>query len=284
MGMLTGAGVPSVATATEVLLLHILAKDRAYLYAHSDEELLPEQQREFQSLLERRAAGTPTQYLTGKQEFWGLEFHVEPGVLIPRPETEHVVEAVLKIVREKLRKPNARIVDVGAGSGCIALALAHELPQAVIHAVDVSDDALRIARENAERLGFAERVQFTQGDLLGEFLSPVNNSQTTDCVLKFDLVVSNPPYVSHNEEEILPREVREHEPRVALFSDEEGLGVARRLLEQAKVLLHPDGHIVLELGYNQAQRVRSLVNEGWIDVEITNDLRGIPRVLAARRR
>lgn len=295
MGMLAGAGVPSSTTAAEVLLLHILEKDRAYLYAHSEEELTTGNQRDYQDLLERRAAGTPTQYLTGRQEFWGLEFHVEPGVLIPRPETEHVVEVVLRIVREKLMKPNASIVDVGTGSGCIALALAHELPQAEIHAVDISEDALRIARANAKCLGLEGRVSFLHSDLLDVF-------QNEKEAAPFDVVVSNPPYVNPEEEDQLPREVREHEPGVALFAPEEGLGVTRRLLAQAEKMLAPqtaglasgglpseaqrekEGYVVLELGYNQSQRIQSLLGDAWTEPEITDDLRGIPRVLAARRR
>lgn len=286
--------MPSSTTAAEVLLLHILEKDRAYLYAHSEEELTTGNQRDYQDLLERRAAGTPTQYLTGRQEFWGLEFHVEPGVLIPRPETEHVVEVVLRIVREKLMKPNASIVDVGTGSGCIALALAHELPQAEIHAVDISDDALRIARANAKCLGLEGRVSFLHSDLLDVF-------QNEKEAAPFDVVVSNPPYVSPEEEDQLPREVREHEPGVALFAPEEGLGVTRRLLAQAEEMLaqtagpapgglpseaqrEKEGYVVLELGYNQSQRIQSLLGDAWTEPEITDDLRGIPRVLAARRR
>ena len=287
MGMLAGAGVPSSAMAAEVLLLHVLECDRAYLYAHPEKELDTDRQRTYQDMLERRAAGMPTQYLTGRQEFWGLNFRVEPGVLIPRPETEHVVEVALKIVRENLMKPAARIVDVGTGSGCIALALAHELPLADIRAVDISEDALRLAGCNAERLGLANRVRFLQGDLLSPFLpngaTPTHVSRArhvTNHEPRFDLIVSNPPYISRDEEGALPREVREHEPHAALFSPEEGLGTARRLLEQAEQALCPGGHIVLELGYNQAERIRGFIGDDWTNVEITNDLRGIPRVLA----
>ena len=196
MGKLTGAGVPSPSMAAEVLLLHVLQRDRAWLYAHSDEEMKEGEHRAYQDLLERRAAGVPTQHLTGTQEFWGLEFEVNPSVLIPRPETEHVVEAALEIVRKKLKKPDARavsIVDVGTGSGCIALALAHELPEAEIHGVDISQDALAVARCNADRLGLADRVRFEQSDLLDIFLAPGTGSPGAGLRSCFDLIVSNPP-------------------------------------------------------------------------------------------
>jgi release factor glutamine methyltransferase len=249
-------------------------------------------------LLERRAAGTPTQYLTGRQEFWGLTFQVEPGVFIPRPETEHVVEAALAIVRERLKKPNARIVDVGTGTGCIALALASELPAAEIFATDISEAALAVARRNAETLSLASRVSFLHADLLDAFLTSRGS---------FDLIVSNPPYVSPDDAPQLPREVLEHEPAEALFSPGEGLAITRRLIVQAAQLLVPSpvtshqpalsevegspvtssqssvgGWLVIELGYQMSSRVQSLLGAGWGNVEITPDLRGIPRVLSAQ--
>ena len=271
---LTAAQVPSASTAAEVLLMHVLGNDRTFLYAHPEAELSLEQERAYRLLLERRAAGTPTQYLTGRQEFWGLRFQVEPGVFIPRPETEHVVETALAIVRERLRKPTARIVDVGAGTGCIALALASELPAAEIFATDISEAALAVARRNGELLGLASRVSFLQSDLLDAFLTSRGS---------FDLIVSNPPYVSPDEAPQLPREVLEHEPAEALFSPGEGLAITRRLIEQAAQVLHSGGWLVLELGYQMSSRVQSLLGAGWGKVEITPDLRGIPRVLFAQR-
>lgn len=324
---LAAAQVPSASTTAEVLLLHVLGRDRAFLYAHPEAELSLEQERAFRHLVRERATGKPTQYLTGRQEFWGLSLHVEPGVFIPRPETEHVVEVALAIVREQLRKPAARIVDVGTGTGCIALALARELPEAEIIATEISAPALAVARRNAEELNLAGRVQFLKSDLL-EGLFPIRPElapsppradasgggegsalESTRAVLLpvyFDLVISNPPYVSLTEVEQLPREVREHEPAEALFSPGDGLEVTRRLIEQATKLLvsgglpaavpqaaegpalrSPEGlggWLVLELGYQMASRVRALVGDAWTNVEITNDLRGIPRVLAAQRR
>ena len=306
IAQLAGAQVPSASTTAEVLLLHVLGRDRAYLYAHPEAELSLQQERAYRHLLAQRAAGTPTQYLTGQQEFWGLPLRVEPGVFIPRPETEHVVEVALAIVRERLMKANARIVDVGTGSGAIALALASELPEAEVVATDISQEALEVARSNAEALGLSSRLRFVESDLLDEFLSHHGSIAAGFDTRAFDLVVSNPPYVGLEEAECLPREVREHEPSTALFSPEEGIAVTRRLIQQAEVLLAgpgfspaeksrqepgalaPEGPVergwlVLELGYNMAGRVRALLGDAWANVEVTNDLRGIPRVLAARR-
>ena len=283
IAQLTAAQVPSATTTAEVLLLHVLGRDRTFLYAHPEAPLTVEQERAYRHLLTERAGGAPTQYLTGKQEFWGLPLHVEVGVFIPRPETEHVVEVSLAIVRERLRKPAARIADVGTGSGAIALALASELPEAEVVATDVSQHALRVARDNAEALGLSERVRFVHSILLDEFFSHHGSPEAGFDTRSFDLIVSNPPYVDYNQAEQLPREVREHEPEVALFSPEEGIAVTRRLIEQARVALALDGWLVLELGYNMAGRVKALLGEAWASVEVTDDLRGIPRVLAAQR-
>ncbi|MFB3127204.1 MAG: class I SAM-dependent methyltransferase, partial [Candidatus Acidiferrales bacterium] len=275
---LAAAQVPSASTTAEVLLMHVLERDRTFLYAYPEAELSVEQERAYRHLLRQRAAGHPTQYLTCRQEFWGLPLHVEPGVFIPRPETEHVVEVALQIVRERMSKADARIVDVGTGTGCIALALAKDLPEAHITAVDVSEDALRLARHNAEALGLAQRVQFLHSDLLDVFTShePVplalfipsavegseaegsgvegsracpersrgvtslSRAQSRDHESRpFDLIVSNPPYVSPDQAAQVPREVREHEPPAALFSPGDGLEVTRRLIDQAAILLAP---------------------------------------------
>lgn len=315
IAQLTAARVPSASTTAEVLLLHVLACDRTFLYAYPEAELGLEQERAYRHLLSERAAGTPTQYLTRRQEFWGLPLQVEPGVFIPRPETEHVVEVALEVARERLRKPDLRLVDVGTGSGAIALALASELPQAEVVATDVSEQALQVARANAETLGLASRIRFVRSDLLDEFFSHHGSTVAGFDNRTFDLVVSNPPYVGLEEAARLPREVREHEPAAALFSPEEGIAVTRRLIEQATVALRgslaaeagssaeavqesvdrgrgpvrrtpPGGGrwLVLELGYNMAGRVRALLGEGWSNVEVTDDLCGIPRVLAAQRK
>lgn len=285
---LTQAQVPSATTTAEVLLLHVLDRDRAFLHAHPEQELASNQEQVYSQLLRERAAGTPTQYLTGHQEFWGLDFHVTPGVFIPRPETEHLVEAVLERAEpadaDAATPPgHLRIVDVGTGTGAIAIALARELEDAEIFAVDRSTQALELARHNARRLGVAERVYILESDLLEVFLPEAESSP-------FDFVVSNPPYVNPAEAADLPAEVREHEPATALFAPEGGLGVYRGLLEQAAIVLRLGGWLIVEMGYNMRERVLSLLEpkenraSPWGEQDVHNDLAGIPRVLIARKR
>ncbi len=283
IGRLTAAQLSSAPITAEVLLMHVLRRDRAFLHAHPEWEMIPDEERAYRQLLAQRAAGKPTQYLTGRQEFWGLSFRVQPGVFIPRPETEHVVEVALRIVRERLPRQDARIVDVGTGSGCIALALASELPQAEIVATESSPQALTLARRNADNLELAHRVQFVSSDLLAVFLSHHGAAGADFDTRAFDLVVSNPPYVAPEDSARLPREVREHEPPAALYSDEAGLAFSRRLLSEARAALVSRGWLVMELGYAMEGRVRALLGEAWTNLEVSNDLQGIPRVLAARK-
>ena len=238
-------------------------------------------EQQFRELLSRRANGEPTQHLTGKQEFWGLEFEVTPDVLIPRPETEHVIEVALDrlAVREiragrkqTLTGEDLLIADVGTGSGCIAIALAKELPGARIIATDISAAALAVARRNAMRHGFADRIQLVDGNLLGG----VSTS--------FDLIVSNPPYIGRRESESLMREVRDHEPELALYGGEEGYEIYADLIAQAAELLKTGGLLVLELGHNSLPAAQPLLESPkWANVGVTNDLAGIPRILAAER-
>ena len=281
---LRAAEVPSHSLAAELLLMHVLGRDRAWIYTHPEDMLEPAAADRYFALVARRAAGEPTQYLTGKQEFWGLEFDVTPAVLIPRPETEHVVEVALERLGARgIRinmttgrpSPPLRIADVGTGSGCIAVALAHELPHAEILATDISAAALEVARRNASRHGIEERVVFQQTDLL-ESANEANS---------FDLIASNPPYIAHDESDQLPREVREHEPASALFGGPTGAEIYPRLIEQAALLLRHRGILVLELGYNSLEHVRPLLygQPAWVNVSVTNDLAGIPRVIAAER-
>lgn len=252
----------------ETLLMFTLACNRAYLYAHPEQDLNAEEESRYFEVINERAGGKPAQYITGHQEFWGLDFIVTPAVLIPRPETEHVVETVLELARAN---PLCRLVDVGTGSGCIALALAKELPLAEVQAVDISPAALDVAQANAARLELDSRVRFHQGDLLSSF-SPT---------AQFDFVVSNPPYVGLAEPEKVQRQVREFEPQVAVFSGETGLEVYQRLIPQARSRLRPEGWLVMEIGYSIESQVREML-EGWADIRITPDLQGIPRVIAAR--
>ncbi len=254
----------------ETLLMHLLGRERAYLYTHSDLELSCRELSGYNELLERRVDGEPLQYITGHQEFWGLDLLVTPAVLIPRPETEHSVEAALELLRD-IESP--RIVDVGTGSGCIALALSSELPQAEIEAVDISAEALEIGRRNAQRLGFSDRIEFAQSDLLGKY---------RDAGPTYDMVISNPPYVGESEADKLQTEVRQHEPHCALFGGYEGLDVYRRLIPQAGEVLNRGGWLVMEIGFSQEQPIHQLLRD-WRDVRSVPDLQGIPRVVIARK-
>jgi release factor glutamine methyltransferase len=287
------ANVPSFTLAAEILLLHTLGKERTWLYAHPEEPVSEGDALRFQALLTRRAAGEPTQHLTGKQEFWGLEFEVTPDVLIPRPETEHVIEVALdrlavREIRAGRKHPvtgnGLDIIDVGTGSGCIAIALAKDLPGARIMATDISAAALAIARRNAARNGVADRIQFRESNLLDSLpLAKVSTLDTT-LVRSFDLIVSNPPYIGRNERETLQREVRDHEPEVALYGGEEGYELYADLITQAARNLKPGGLLVLELGHNSLPAVQPLLDlPNWTNVGVTKDLAGIDRVLAAER-
>ena len=256
----------------ETLLMFVLGVNRAYLYAHPERELTPEEQARYDEVVAQRSSGVPSQYIIGHQEFWGLDFVVTPAVLIPRPETEHLVETVLDFARG-VERP--KIVDVGTGSGCIALALAHELKGAEVYAVDLSADALEIARANAARLQLDGRVKFLRSDVLAGMAG----------VHDFDFVVSNPPYVGNNEADKVQRSVFEYEPRMAVFSGESGLDVIRPLIEQAHDALKPGGWLAMEIGYSMRDMVLELLGPTmWDDIRVVPDLQGIPRVIAARRR
>jgi release factor glutamine methyltransferase len=289
--------VPSAALAAELLLMHTLGQDRAWLYAHPEHELGAAAREQYLSLVARRAGGVPTQHLTGHQEFWGLDFEVTPDVLIPRPETEHVIEVALERLDVSTagadsprRNAEFRIADVGTGSGCIAVALAHELPAAHIVATDISGAALEVARRNAARHIVTARIEFIECNLLdGLFqqsaFDPSQDKPVTSRQLpNLDLIASNPPYIGRREAATLPREVRAHEPESALYGGESGTEIYAPLIAQAAKLLKPGGILVLELGHNSAEHVsRLLATPEWADVALTNDLAGIPRVASARR-
>ena len=252
----------------EVLLMFVLNCDRAYLYAHPERELTPDETRRYDEALETRSTGVPAQYITGHQEFWGLDFIVNPAVLIPRPETEHVIETVVPLARD-VERP--RIVDVGTGSGCIAIALAHELPQADITAVDLSSEALEVARLNATRLRVESRIRLMGSDLL----SGVTGEE-------FDFVVSNPPYVGEFEADRVQREVRKYEPHMAVFGGEKGLDIVQRLVGEASSVLREGGWLVVEIGFTQSHDVLEMVRN-WNEARAVPDLQGIPRVIAAKK-
>ena len=265
---LKAAEVGSPRINAEVLLMFAITRDRAYLYAHGDEELNHQEVARYDDALAQRAQGIPSQYITGHQEFWGMDFIVTPHVLIPRPETEHLIETALPLARTLA---NPKIVDVGTGSGCIALVLAKELPEAEIAAVDVSSNALEVARANAARHQLEARVHFLQRDLLAGF-PPAS----------LDLVVSNPPYVGEAEEDQVQLEVRKFEPRNAVFAGSTGLEVIQRLIPQAKAALKPGGHMVMEISGTIAEAVRPLLAD-WTDVRVILDLQSIPRIICAKK-
>jgi release factor glutamine methyltransferase len=255
----------------ELLLKFVLDCDRAYLFAHPERELSAEEESRYQAALAERSRGVPAQYITGHQEFWGMDLIVSPAVLIPRPETEHLVETALELIKSDLAsKSEVRMVDLGTGSGCIALALAKELPRAEIDATDISAAALEIARANAARHQLQSRIHFQQTDLLQGLKGP------------FDIIVSNPPYVGDSEEDQVQLEVRKFEPRSAVFAGTHGTEVIAQLIPQAQSLLRPGGWLVLEISGTIADETRRLL-KAWEEVEVTADLQSIPRVVRARK-
>lgn len=259
---LVHGGVADARLTAEVLLADAIGKDRVHLFAYPEEELSDESARRYRRALGERLSGAPTQYITGRQEFYGRNFKVTPDVLIPRPETEHQVETILR------RQPEARnIVDIGCGSGAIGVTVALEMPGAAVTLTDISPAALRIARENAAALG--ARVNFACCDL-GAALAPG----------AFDVVVSNPPYIPADALEGLPREVRDHEPHVALIGAGAGVEIYRRLIADAGRILRPGGLLSVELGYQDVETVQPMFGRAWRFVEVSQDLAGWPRVLS----
>lgn len=259
--LLEDAGILAPRLTAEVLLAHAIGCARSWLYAHFDEELKELWWIHYGRYLHQRLSGMPTQYITGTQAFFGRDFRVTPAVLIPRPETEHVIEAALKYSVETA-------LDIGTGSGAIAVTLALET-EARVTATDISAAALRVAQGNSRRL--AALVDFVQCDLGSALLDKA-----------FDLVVSNPPYVPEADRATLQPEVRDYEPALALYAGADGLDIYRRLIPEAARLLRPGGRLVVELGYNSLEGVRQML-EGWCDVEVVEDLAHVPRVLCASR-
>jgi release factor glutamine methyltransferase len=252
----------------ELLLLHLIGRDRAFLLTHPDTPLTAEQVAQYESWLERRAAHEPIQYILGEQEFFGLAFTVTGDVLIPRPETEHLVEALL--ARAPLDQP-LRIADIGTGSGAIAVALAHALSQAQVTALDISVAALAVAKGNAETNHVADRMRFLQSDLLSAVAGE-----------RFDAIVSNPPYVADSDRASLEPQVRDYEPASALFAGPSGLDVYERLIPEAYEALKPGGWLLMEIGQGQRDALAQLLS-GWSQISFVDDLQGIPRVACAQR-
>ena len=257
----------------ELLLLHTLQLPRTTLLAYPDREITPGQRALYEASIARRLQNEPIQYITGQQEFYGLLLHVTPAVLIPRPETEHLVEAVLH------RLPHnapLKIIDIGTGSGAIAIALATHLPEAQITALDLSPEALKIAHANAlandQPHNVAQRIRFLHSDLLSAL--PPNE--------QFDAIVSNPPYIPETDRPTLHPEVREHEPSTALFAGPQGLDIYRRLIPQAHAALKPNGLLALEIGHGQREALTDLLAQ-WHNVTFVDDLQQIPRIALAKR-
>lgn len=261
--LLAREGVQPARLTAEILLAYALRRDRTYLYSHPEAELTELEWLHFGRYLHERLRGKPVQYITGRQEFYGRQFRVTPAVLIPRPETEHLVEAALELAREA-----QAAVDVGTGSGAIAVTLALEMRTRVV-ATDISEAALAVAAGNAERLG--AEVAFVRCDLAAALAAR-----------SVDLVVSNPPYVPRNQIASLQREVRDWEPQAALCGGESGLEFYGRLIAEAERVLRPGGWLVVELGMGQHKAVRRLLSQRWSRPRISKDLAGLPRVLAAR--
>jgi release factor glutamine methyltransferase len=260
------ASIPTGKRDAELLLLRATGRDRAFLLTHPDAELTAEQQATYEHWLDRRARHEPIQYILGEQEFYGLALRVTPDVLIPRPETEHLVEATLSRIS---RNATLRIADVGTGSGAIAIALACSLPLTELTALELSLPALEVARQNAQRHGVADRIRFVQSDLLTAVRGET-----------FDVIVSNPPYIA--EGEVLEQQVRDYEPPDALFAGATGLDVYRRLIPHAWEALKNGGWLLMEIGHGQRDAVTGLLM-GWNEVEFAPDLHGIPRVACAQR-
>ena len=268
---LDSAGVPDARREASSLLSFVLGKDRTFLISHAEDVVDDDSVDQLREFVERRAAGEPLQYITGLQDFYGREFRVTPDVLIPRPETELLVEAALEVTKVD----EAFICDVGTGSGCIAITLLCERSGARAIAVDKSPAALEIAKLNAEKQSVADRSVFIVSDCF-DALDPRE--------YQFDLIVSNPPYVSESALDGLQREVRDHEPRVALSPGPDGLSVIRRLLTEAPAYLKPNGHLLMEIGFDQGEAVRKLIDEAvWSVLEVRPDLQCIPRIVVLRK-
>jgi release factor glutamine methyltransferase len=254
-------GVPRL--TAEVLLTHALGRERSYLYAHPEEPLSEVAWLHYGRYLHERLKGKPTQYITGHQEFYGREFRVTPDVLIPRPETEHLIEAAIARIG-----PGDMVLDVGAGSGVIGITLSLET-SARVYAADISIPALLVASENSKRLSAS--ISFVAGDLSSAFRDR-----------SFDLIASNPPYVPQTDHPALQREVRDYEPPVALFGGPSGLEMYQKLLNDARRVLRPAGWLVVELGYNSLEPVQEMLRSKWSEITVEHDLAGLPRVLAAK--
>lgn len=272
-GYLAKRGVPSPYVDAEYMLSHILGCQRQALLIYPDRVLKDDEVTQFNACIERRGMREPLQYIIGEVEFRGFLFKVNKDVLIPRPETELLVDEVVKSVTKK----DATILDVCTGSGCIAVCIARELIDSKVYAVDISEGALAVARENAAMHGVGERITFLSGDLFGA-ISSLNLKGM------IDVIVSNPPYVSAEEMQELQPEIRDYEPASALYGGKDGLDFYRRIIQESQYYLAAGGYIVMEMGYGQAGMIKELIESEnkFINIEITKDMAGIGRTISAR--
>jgi len=267
---LKAAGVADPRNDANLLAMHVIKRDRTFLLAHGEATLSPGQLDLYRSLIERRGSGEPLQYITGHQEFFNLDFETSPDVLIPRPETELIVEIGMELLKDKARP---FIADIGTGSGCIVISMLHELRQARAVATDVSSAALAVASRNANRYHVSDRLRLIESDLF----SALESNEL------FDLIVSNPPYVPAPDLESLQREVS-REPQSALDGGADGLAVIRRLLNEAPVFLRARGYLVFEIGFDQAESVKRIIDSAaWELIDVRKDLQGIPRTVVLRK-
>jgi release factor glutamine methyltransferase len=272
--MLERNDVGSPRMNAEVLLMLTLNCDRAFLFGHPERELSEEEEARYAAHIRERARGVPSQYITGHQEFWGLDLIVNPAVLIPRPETEHIIEVVKELaglMEFGAREP--KLIDVGTGSGAIAIALAKEFPRAEVWAVDLSEEALEVARINAARLEVDGRVRIAKSDVMADMVRDAT----------FDFIVSNPPYVALSEADKVQDVVKKFEPKMAVFAGDHGFDVIDRLIPQAREALRAGGYLVMEIGYSMSEATMDRLGD-WEDVHAVPDLAGIPRVVVAKKK
>lgn len=274
--LLEASAVTDERRTAGVLLCHVLGIDRTQLLISSARQITDDDYARYLGFVARRVAGEPLQYITGHQEFYGLDFVVTPDVLIPRPETEFLVERVIKLAGDP-SKGSPLIVDIGTGSGCIVVTLAVHLPHSRLIATDISAAALEVARANADRYQVADRIEFVEGDAL----EPLSRLGLEGAL---DVIASNPPYVEQATSQLIQREVRDWEPHAALFAGADGLDFYRRVFPSVHRYLKPGGFVVLEIGYSQLDAISSMITGSKLElVDTTPDLQGIPRTICIRR-
>jgi len=293
---LKSLNIPSDRLDSEVLLSFILNKDRTYLYTNSEKPILPEEHKKFKELIERRGRREPLSYITGEKEFWSLKFKVSRDTLIPRPETEILVQAVLDIIKypsppplpigERIKVRGIKILDIGTGSGNVAVSIAKESPESHVFTVDKSNSALSVAKENAIIHNVAGRITFLKGDLCIPFNPPSPPFVKGGKEGLFDIIVSNPPYIPTGDIEGLMPEVRDWEPRWALDGGKDGLEIVRKIIKDAPLFLKSKGFLAMEIGFGQSEEVSRIISETdkFHNIKTIKDLSGIERVVTAWKR